>query len=134
MTGESERGRYPALAEFGGRYGAPGMLFALLLGMAMNFLSEEKGCRSGIEFTARRLLRVGVALLGLRVHDQVSEVGVERCRAQILGVARSLDPDRSQRTGLYWSGECMGHADIVVATVLHFVSEAHPGLLDQAVG
>ena len=48
-------------------YGAPVMLFALLLGMAMNFLSTERPCAAGIEFTARHLLRVGVALLGLRI-------------------------------------------------------------------
>jgi uncharacterized membrane protein YadS len=31
-------------------YGAPVMLFALLLGMAMNFLSVEGNCKVGIEF------------------------------------------------------------------------------------
>ena len=35
-------------------YGAPVMLFALLLGMAMNFLSAEGPCAAGIEFTARQ--------------------------------------------------------------------------------
>ena len=34
-------------------YGAPVMLFALLLGMAMNFLSADGPCAPGIEFTAR---------------------------------------------------------------------------------
>jgi uncharacterized integral membrane protein (TIGR00698 family) len=48
-------------------YGAPVMLLALLLGMAMNFLSDEGACVPGIEFTARTLLRLGVALLGLRI-------------------------------------------------------------------
>ena len=48
-------------------YGAPVMLFALLLGLAMNFLSAEGPCAPGIEFSARQLLRVGVALLGLRI-------------------------------------------------------------------
>ena len=48
-------------------YGAPVMLFALLLGMAMNFLSGERPCAAGIEFTARQVLRIGVALLGLRI-------------------------------------------------------------------
>jgi uncharacterized integral membrane protein (TIGR00698 family) len=48
-------------------YGAPVMLFALLLGMAMNFLSADGPCAPGIEFTARQVLRVGVALLGLRI-------------------------------------------------------------------
>src|SRR5439155_13529959 len=48
-------------------YQAPVMLFALLLGMAMNFLSAEGPCGPGIEFTAKQVLRVGVALLGLRI-------------------------------------------------------------------
>jgi uncharacterized membrane protein YadS len=43
------------------------MLFALLLGMAMNFLSQEGPCRPGIELAAKQLLRLGVALLGLRI-------------------------------------------------------------------
>lgn len=48
-------------------YGAPEMLFALLLGMAMNFLASEGPCAPGIEFTARKLSQVGIALLGTRI-------------------------------------------------------------------
>jgi uncharacterized integral membrane protein (TIGR00698 family) len=48
-------------------YGAPAMLFALLLGVALSFLYEETQCKAGIEFTASHILRIGVALLGLRV-------------------------------------------------------------------
>ena len=48
-------------------YGAPVMLFALLLGLSLNFLSGEGPCKPGIEFTARTVLRLGVALLGLRL-------------------------------------------------------------------
>ncbi len=57
-------------------YGAPVMLFALMLGMAMNFLSAEGPCQPGIEFTARQVLRWGVALLGLRITlTQVAALG-----------------------------------------------------------
>jgi uncharacterized integral membrane protein (TIGR00698 family) len=56
-----------ASAFLGGHYGAPVMLFALLLGMAMNFLSADGPCKPGIEFTARQVLRIGIALLGLRI-------------------------------------------------------------------
>ena len=38
-------------------YGAPVMLFALLLGMALNFLADDGPCKAGIEFTARTVLR-----------------------------------------------------------------------------
>ena len=48
-------------------YGAPTMLFALLIGMAFHFLSEEGKCIPGIDFTASTLLRIGVALLGAKV-------------------------------------------------------------------
>ncbi len=48
-------------------YGAPAMLFALLLGIAMSFLYTETKCKAGIEFTACHVLRIGVALLGLRI-------------------------------------------------------------------
>jgi uncharacterized integral membrane protein (TIGR00698 family) len=48
-------------------YGAPAMLFALLLGIAMSFIYEDSKCTSGIQFTACHILRVGVALLGLRI-------------------------------------------------------------------
>lgn len=67
-----------AAAFLSGHYGAPVMLFALLLGMAMNFLSVEGPCRPGIEFAARQLLRIGIALLGLRITvAQVAALGWE---------------------------------------------------------
>jgi len=57
-------------------YGAPVMLFALLLGMAMNFLAAEDPCRPGVEFTGSQVLRIGVALLGLRITvAQVAAIG-----------------------------------------------------------
>ena len=62
-------------------YGAPVMLFALLLGMSMNFLTEviegrAGPCAAGIEFAARQVLRAGVALLGLRITvGQIAELG-----------------------------------------------------------
>lgn len=49
------------------RYGAPAMLMGLLLGLAFNFLSEEPRVTPGIELAAKKLLRLGVALLGLRI-------------------------------------------------------------------
>ena len=48
-------------------YSGPVMLFALLLGMAMNFLSEVDRCKAGIAFASRTVLRMGVALLGFRI-------------------------------------------------------------------
>jgi uncharacterized integral membrane protein (TIGR00698 family) len=57
-------------------YGAPVMLFALLLGMSMNFLGTESTSKAGIEFASRTVLRIGVALLGLRITwSQVAQLG-----------------------------------------------------------
>ncbi|UTW11177.1 YeiH family protein [Marinobacterium rhizophilum] len=49
------------------RYGAPAMLMGLLLGLAFNFLSDEPRVVPGIELAAKTLLRLGVAMLGLRI-------------------------------------------------------------------
>ncbi|MDA9849052.1 putative sulfate exporter family transporter, partial [Luminiphilus sp.] len=49
------------------RYGAPAMLMGLLLGMAFHFLNETPRVGPGLELVAVKALRVGVALLGLRL-------------------------------------------------------------------
>src|SRR5260221_1247558 len=49
------------------QYKASAMLFALLLGMALNFLAEEGRCLPGIQLASTTVLRTGVALLGLRI-------------------------------------------------------------------
>lgn len=72
-------------------YGAPQMLFALLLGMALHFLTETPRSRPGIDFTARVVLRVGVALLGVRItFDQVSGLGVGAVLWIAAGVAATI--------------------------------------------
>tara|TARA_R110002094_G_scaffold137651_2_gene129206 strand:+ start:141 stop:1118 length:978 start_codon:yes stop_codon:yes gene_type:complete len=58
-------------------YGAPVMLFALLIGMAFHFLSQNATCKPGIEFSARTMLRFGVGLLGLRLSiGDVESIGL----------------------------------------------------------
>jgi uncharacterized integral membrane protein (TIGR00698 family) len=47
--------------------GGPAMLYALLFGMAFNFLTEDERFARGIQFASRNILRIGVALLGLRI-------------------------------------------------------------------
>jgi uncharacterized integral membrane protein (TIGR00698 family) len=72
-------------------YGAPVMLFALLLGMAMNFLAADGPCAPGIEFTARQVLRVGIALLGLRITlAQVVALGWEPVALVLLSVVLTI--------------------------------------------
>src|SRR5271167_1188299 len=57
-------------------YHAPPVIFALLLGMALNALSSEARYAPGINVSARTLLRISVALLGLRISfSQVGALG-----------------------------------------------------------
>ncbi|WP_342744962.1 YeiH family protein [Antarctobacter heliothermus] len=58
------------------QYGAPSMLLALLFGISLNFLSRDARCGPGIALSARTLLLLGVALLGLRINfDMVGAIG-----------------------------------------------------------
>jgi glutathione S-transferase len=66
-----------------------------------------------------------------RLHLDVSDVWVNRCRAQIAAVLAALEADRAGRAGVYWFGERIGHADIAVAAALRFIAEAHPGLVSM---
>jgi uncharacterized integral membrane protein (TIGR00698 family) len=57
-------------------YRAPPVIFALLVGMALNELSSEARYAPGINVSARTLLRISVALLGLRItFDQIGSLG-----------------------------------------------------------
>ena len=57
-------------------YGASAMLFALLLGMALNFLGQEGRTVAGVQWSASTLLRIGVALLGLRITtNEIAQLG-----------------------------------------------------------
>jgi len=72
-------------------YGAPVMLMALLLGMAMNFLSTESACGPGIDFAARTVLRIGVALLGLRITVvQIAALGWQPVVLVLLSVTLTI--------------------------------------------
>ncbi|MGF1700854.1 putative sulfate exporter family transporter [Photobacterium makurazakiensis] len=50
-----------------GQYGGPTFLYALLIGIAFHFLSDNHKCIPGIEMSAKKLVRIGVALLGVRI-------------------------------------------------------------------
>ena len=80
-----------AASFLGQHYGAPVMLFALLLGMVMNFLSQEGPCKAGIELAARQVLRIGVALLGLRITvGQMASLGWEPVLLVVCSVALTI--------------------------------------------
>ncbi len=72
-------------------YGAPVMLFALLVGMAFNFLADHPKCAGGITFASKSLLRMGVALLGFRLSlGDVTAQGWEPVAVIIALVALTL--------------------------------------------
>lgn len=73
-------------------YGAPAMLMALLLGLALNFLSEE-GTRtqSGVVFSSKTILRLGVALLGARISAQMlGDLGAAMIALVIAGIGVTI--------------------------------------------
>ncbi len=111
-------------------YGAPAMLMALLLGIAFHFLAEEGRCVAGIDWTARTVLRAGVALLGARISVEILiGLGPALIALVIAGViltilvgllgARLLD--RGWRFGLLTGGAvaiCGASAAMAIAAVL----------------
>ncbi|MET0660441.1 MAG: putative sulfate exporter family transporter [Steroidobacteraceae bacterium] len=72
-------------------YGAPLMLFALLLGLCMNFLALDNACKAGIDFAARSVLRVGVALLGFRItFDQIAQLSWHPAALVVISVVATI--------------------------------------------
>jgi uncharacterized integral membrane protein (TIGR00698 family) len=119
-----------AAAFLGGHYKGSMLLFALLLGMALNFLTEDKRLAPGIQFVAGSVLRIGVALLGLRLTlENVSALGLPTVLALAVGVtatvlagvafARMLGLERD--LGLLAGGAtaiCGASAALAIASVL----------------
>ena len=80
-----------AASFLGEHYGAPTMLFALLLGMALSFLYENEKTVPGINFAGCEVLRTGVALLGLRIAiSDVMAVGWESLVLIAVGIATTI--------------------------------------------
>ena len=64
-----------------------------------------------------------------RLHEVTSAAWEHRCRVQITAVLGLLEAERPARP--WWFGDEIGHADIALACALRFVTEAHPGLIDN---
>jgi glutathione S-transferase len=103
----------------------------------------ERALYPRIEPDRRRAMKVAALAMGTaekavslfyeqRLHQEVSDVWVNRCRAQIADALAILEADRAGRPGEHWFGGRLGHADIAVAVVLRFLAEAHPGLVPAA--
>lgn len=56
-----------ASAFLAGQYGFPVMLLGLLVGLGLSFAGEGDRVATGLDFASRRLLQIGIALLGLQI-------------------------------------------------------------------
>lgn len=57
-------------------YVAPAVFFALLLGLAVNFLAGVEKTRPGLDFAAKNILRIGIAISGARLtFQEIGELG-----------------------------------------------------------
>lgn len=57
-------------------WGGPQLLYAMLFGLGFHFLAHEPQCMPGVQFCSSTLLRIGVALLGVRItFGQVAALG-----------------------------------------------------------
>jgi uncharacterized integral membrane protein (TIGR00698 family) len=111
-------------------YRASAMLFALLLGMSLNFLSQEGKCVEGIQTSATLVLRIGVALLGLRISvGQVADLGLYTVLLVVaavtltmaLGVALARLCSLDTRFGVLTAGSvaiCGASAALALSSVL----------------
>lgn len=98
-------------------YGAPAMLLALLFGLALNFVAEQPKPRAGIAFSSRSLLRIGVALLGLRISaDMAMSVGPATLVLVALGmgvtIALGLALQRFAEGG--WKGSYLAACSVAI--------------------
>jgi uncharacterized integral membrane protein (TIGR00698 family) len=111
-------------------YGGPTILFALLLGMAFNFISVESRFTPGLTFASRSILRLGVALLGARITvEQILGLGWTTLAAVaaavvltiVFGVGAAKALGLKQRFGVLTAGAvaiCGASAAAAIAAVL----------------
>ncbi len=111
-------------------YGGPVMLFALLLGMAFYFLSQEGRCVAGIELASKTVLRIAVGLLGAQITGaEIMKLGatpvVTVIGAVVLtilfGVLAARVMGLSRRFGILTSGAvaiCGASAALAISAVL----------------
>lgn len=73
------------------RLGGPVMLYALLFGISLNFLSADEKCIPGITIASTTILRIGVALLGLQITwMEVASLGFSTIALVVAGVVLTI--------------------------------------------
>lgn len=72
-------------------YGGPQLLYSLLIGLSVHFIYLNDIVKPGVEFTAKTILRLGVALLGIRItFSAIGGIGFETIVTVIIGVASTI--------------------------------------------
>ncbi|MEL6978094.1 MAG: putative sulfate exporter family transporter [Pseudomonadota bacterium] len=72
-------------------HGGPVMLYALLIGIAVNLFGTEARTAPGVLFASKSVLRIGVALLGARIAaDQILALGFGPLMLIALSVAATI--------------------------------------------
>ena len=80
-----------AAASLNQRYGAPLTLMALLIGLALNFLSADRRLTPGLTLASRELLRWAIVLVGARITlAQIAALGPEALVMVIVTVATTI--------------------------------------------
>ncbi|KPF75163.1 hypothetical protein IP88_07335 [alpha proteobacterium AAP81b] len=80
-----------AAASLADRYGAPLTLMALLIGLALNFLSADRRLTPGLGLAARELLRWAIVLVGARVTlGQIVAIGPEALAVLVATVGLTI--------------------------------------------
>lgn len=111
-------------------YGAPQMLFALLLGLAFHFLSDDSKCIPGVNFAASTVLKGGIALLGFRItFNEIGKldprivllIGLGIIATILAGIGLSFLLGRRMRFGVLTGvavSICGASAALAISTVL----------------
>jgi uncharacterized integral membrane protein (TIGR00698 family) len=127
-------------------YGSSQILGALLLGMALNTISRYSEFSTGLDFCAKKVLRFGVALLGIRItFSQISELGAQPFILVSVVVVSTLFFSvavammmKVDRVKAIISGAAVGicgvSAALAVAAVLHNDKSTEKHLLCTVVG
>ncbi|MGY0219565.1 YeiH family protein [Endozoicomonadaceae bacterium StTr2] len=127
-------------------YGGPTILYALLMGMSLNYLSQEGRCMAGIQFSAKTVLRAGIALLGARItFEQLLGLGITPIAIVLVSVPSVIlfGVFCGQRLGLSRSqsvlsgasvGICGASAALAVSAVLPEDKDSERNLIFTVIG
>lgn len=127
-------------------YGAPAMLMALLIGISFNFMAEEGRAGPGIAFTSRTVLRIGVALLGVRMSVElvvsigpamISLIVAAIVATIVFGLAGARLLGRGWRLALLTGGSvaiCGASAAMAIAAVLPRNDQSEQNLVFTIIG